>query len=90
MASIFRTIKSFGLPTRFVWCNERTMWTTQDVIVCGAITNGSRSPLVFIQGTLNNKRYIGQVLEPAYLEDLQDNTRPHTTEVTRLEFLENA
>ncbi|RZC33680.1 hypothetical protein BDFB_012956, partial [Asbolus verrucosus] len=36
---------------------ERHIILTQDVMMWGAITYGSRSLLVFIQGTLNAKHY---------------------------------
>ncbi|RZC40707.1 DDE 3 domain containing protein [Asbolus verrucosus] len=58
---------------------------TQGVMVWGAISYGSRSPLVFIERSLNANRYVGNVLEPVlipYVNDLrnftfqQDNARP--------------
>lgn len=68
---------------------------TPSVMVWGAIRYGGRSPLTFIQGNLNARRYIDNILEPVlvpFLQDLpeavfqHDNARPHTAHVT-LEFL---
>lgn len=68
---------------------------TPGVMVWGAIHHGGRSPLVFVPGTLNARRYIDNILEPVVLPFLQnlpgavfqqDNARPHTANVT-LDFL---
>ncbi|UYV63612.1 hypothetical protein LAZ67_2004968 [Cordylochernes scorpioides] len=60
--------------------------TTPGIMVWGGIGYHSRTPLVRIAGTLNNQRYISDVLEPVVLPFLQgfptaifqqDNARPH-------------
>jgi hypothetical protein len=51
--------------------NLCTSGLTLGVMVCGAIHFGSRSLLVFIQGSLNAARYINEVLEPVLLPYLQ-------------------
>jgi hypothetical protein len=65
---------------------ERPIHSTVGVMVWGAIGYGSRSPLVFIRGSMTSVRYINEVLEPfllPYLNGLhqpifqQDNARPH-------------
>lgn len=77
---------------------ERHTARTPGLMVWGAICHGSRSPLVFIEGTLTATSYVANVLEPIllpYLQDLeapifqQDNARPHTARAS-IEFLENA
>ncbi|KAH0821248.1 hypothetical protein GEV33_001543 [Tenebrio molitor] len=68
------------------------------VMVWGAICYGSRSPLIFIQGSMNARRYVQEVLQPVlvpYVQDIpnglyqQDNARPHIARVS-LEYLEHA
>jgi hypothetical protein len=71
---------------------------TPGVMVWGTIQFGSRSPLVFIQGSRNAARYINEVLEPVLLPYLQrhrnsvfqqDNARPHFARVTQRVFNDN-
>ncbi|KFM75481.1 Transposable element Tcb1 transposase, partial [Stegodyphus mimosarum] len=66
------------------------------IMVRGGIGYHSRTPLVRIVGTLNNQRYISEVLEPVvfpYLKGLptaifqQDNTRPHVARIVQGFFL---
>ncbi|UYV62778.1 hypothetical protein LAZ67_2001908 [Cordylochernes scorpioides] len=63
----------------------------QGVMVWGAISFDSRTPLVVIPGTLTAQRYVDDILRPALLPFLshhpgltfqQDNARPHTARVT--------
>jgi hypothetical protein len=85
---------------RLNWCRERINGTarTVGVMVWGAICYGSRSPLIFIQGSMNARRYVQEVLQPVlvpYVQDIpnglyqQDNARPHIARVS-LEYLEHA
>lgn len=69
---------------------------TPGVMVWGAISLGHRSPLVFIDGSLNARRYINLVLQPVllpYIQQIpgstfqQDNARAHTAVMTR-DFLQ--
>lgn len=62
----------------------------QGVMVWGAISLDSRTPLVVIRGTLNAQRYVDDILRPVLLPFLlqypglifqQDNARPHTARV---------
>lgn len=71
---------------------------TPGVMVWGGIYWGGRSPLTFIQGTLNARRYIDNILEPVLLPLLQgrpeaifqqDNARPHVAVMTQRVFEEN-
>ncbi|UYV76869.1 hypothetical protein LAZ67_14002262 [Cordylochernes scorpioides] len=63
----------------------------QGVMVWGAISFDSRTPLVVIPGTLTAQRYLDDILRPVLLPFLshhpgltfqQDNARPHTARVT--------
>ncbi|UYV74518.1 VPS53, partial [Cordylochernes scorpioides] len=63
----------------------------QGVMVWGAISFDSRTPLVVIPGTLTAQRYVDDILRPVLLPFLshhpgltfqQDNARPHTARVT--------
>ncbi|UYV69295.1 hypothetical protein LAZ67_6003159 [Cordylochernes scorpioides] len=63
----------------------------QGVMVWGAISFDSRTPLVIIPGTLTAQRYVDDILWPVLLPFLshhpgltfqQDNARPHTARVT--------
>ncbi|GFW83618.1 transposable element Tcb1 transposase [Trichonephila clavipes] len=58
----------------------------------------SRTILVHIAGTLNNQRYISEVLEPVILPYLQglvtaifqkDNAQPHATRIVQRFFVNN-
>ncbi|GFW57857.1 transposable element Tcb1 transposase [Trichonephila clavipes] len=62
----------------------------------GGIGYHSRTPLIRIAGTLNNQRYISEVLEPVvlpYLQGLataifqQDNARPHGARIVQRFFV---
>ncbi|UYV83005.1 hypothetical protein LAZ67_22001722 [Cordylochernes scorpioides] len=64
----------------------------QGVMVWGAISFDSRTPLVVIPGTLTAQRYVDDILRPVLLPFLshhpgltfqQDNSRPHTTHGTK-------
>ena len=66
------------------------------IMVWGGIGYHSRTPLVRIAGTLNNHRYISEVLEPVvlpYLQGLptaifqQDNARPHVARIVQVLFV---
>ncbi|GFW02036.1 transposable element Tcb1 transposase [Trichonephila clavipes] len=66
------------------------------IMVWGGIGYHSRTPLVRIAGTLNNQRYISEVLEPVvlpYLQGLataifqQDNARPHVACIVQRFFV---
>ncbi|GFX55798.1 transposable element Tcb1 transposase [Trichonephila clavipes] len=67
------------------------------IMVWGGFRYHSRTPLVRIAGTLNNHRYISEVLEPVVLPCLQglttaifqqDNARPHVARIVQ-RFLVN-
>lgn len=67
---------------------ERYVARTVGVMIWGAIAYGSRSPLVFIQGSMTAVRYVEEVLEPVAIPCVQnvpggifqqDNARPHDT-----------
>lgn len=69
---------------------ERHTVPTMGVMVWGAISYNSKSPLVRIEGTINAKKYISDVLEPVCIPFLrkhrgavfqQDNARPHTAHI---------
>lgn len=62
----------------------------QGIMVWGAISFDSRTPLVVIRGTLTAQRYVDDILRPVLLPFLlqypglvfqQDNARPHTARV---------
>jgi len=65
------------------------------VMVWGAISHTRRSALVRVEGTLNARRYVDNILEPHLLPLLadpggvfqQDNARPHTARLT-MDFLD--
>ena len=65
---------------------------TPGLMVWGAISYNSRSPLVFVEGTLTSARYVQDVVRPALLPFLQqegvvlfqqDNARPHAARATQ-------
>ncbi|GFV63773.1 transposable element Tcb2 transposase [Trichonephila clavipes] len=65
---------------------------TSDVVVWGAIACNTRSPLVFIRGTIIVQRYVHDILQPHVLPFMQrlpgalfqqDNARPHTARVSQ-------
>ncbi|PRD29660.1 UNVERIFIED_CONTAM: Transposable element Tcb1 transposase [Trichonephila clavipes] len=67
-----------------------------DIMVWGGIGYHSRTPLVRIPGTLNNQRYIFEILESfvlPYLQSLataifqQDNARPHVARIVQRFFV---
>lgn len=77
---------------------ERHVARTVGVMVWGAICYGSRSPLIFIQGSMTARRYIDVVLDPAaipYVQGIanamfqQDNARPHIARIS-VDHLEQA
>ena len=88
-------------------CNERESEecivkrhtaSTRGIMVWGAISYNSKSPLVRFRGIMNALNYISDVLEPVaipFLNSLpdaifqQDNARPHTARVVRSFFNEN-
>ncbi|GFW32677.1 transposable element Tcb1 transposase [Trichonephila clavipes] len=61
------------------------------IILWGGIRYHSHTPLVRIAGTLNNQRYISEVLEPVILPYLQgfarDNARPHVARIVQRSFV---
>ncbi|GFX25864.1 transposable element Tcb1 transposase [Trichonephila clavipes] len=66
------------------------------IMVWGGIGYHSRTPLVRFAGTLNNQRYISEVLEKVvlpYLQGLaaaifqQDNARSHVARIARRFFV---
>ncbi|GFX27406.1 transposable element Tcb1 transposase [Trichonephila clavipes] len=66
------------------------------IMVWSSIGYHSHTPLVRIAGTLNNQRYISEVLEPVvlpYLQGLatdifqQDNVRPHVALIVQRFFI---
>lgn len=80
---------------------ERHVHRTVGVMVWGAIAYGSRSPLLFIRGSMTAARYVNEVLQATllpYLDDRplrpqvlfqQDNARPHIARQT-MDFLQQA
>lgn len=75
---------------------RRLIGVTPGIMVWGAICIGGRTPLVFINGTLNARRYVEEILQPFLLPLIsalpnaifqQDNARPHVAVHTR-EFLQ--
>ena len=65
---------------------------TSGFMVWGGISYTSRSHLMFLQGKVNNTRYIAQVVNPVLLPFIrhegdvlfqQDNARPHTAAMTQ-------
>lgn len=77
---------------------ERHVHRTVGVMVWGAIAYGSRSPLLFIRGSMTAARYVEDVLQTTLLPYLdgrphvlfqQDNARPHIARRT-MDFLQEA
>ncbi|EEZ98274.1 Transposable element Tc3 transposase-like Protein [Tribolium castaneum] len=75
---------------------ERPVARTVGVMIWGAIAYGSRSPLLFIEGSMTAQRYVQEVLEPVavpYVQTIenasfqQDNATPHSARFT-LRYLE--
>ncbi|UYV64945.1 Transposase [Cordylochernes scorpioides] len=71
---------------------ERRPVRQRGIMVWGAITYDSRSPLLRIQGTMTAQRYVDDVLRPVTLPYLQgvpnalyqqDNARPHTARISQ-------
>ncbi|UYV65181.1 hypothetical protein LAZ67_3003480 [Cordylochernes scorpioides] len=71
---------------------ERPTVRQRGIMVWGAITYDSRSPLLRIQGTMTAQRYVDDVLRPVTLPYLQgvpnalyqqDNARPHTARISQ-------
>jgi hypothetical protein len=76
---------------------ERHVARTVGVMVRGVICYGSRSPLIFIQGSMTVRRYIQEVLQPvpvSYIQDIsnalyhQNNALSHIANLS-LEHLEH-
>lgn len=87
---------------RRVWRRPGQRWDTNltvarhtarqpGVMVWGAISFHSRTPLVVIRGTLTSQRYVDDILRPVVLPFIsrhpgltfqQDNARPHTARVS--------
>ncbi|UYV69847.1 hypothetical protein LAZ67_7000963, partial [Cordylochernes scorpioides] len=76
---------------------ERHTVRAPGFMVWGGISYGSRTPLVFIQGTMTTQLYIADVLQPVVLPFLEQadnaifqqyNARPHTANISRA-FLKN-
>lgn len=76
---------------------ERHSGQTPGVMVWGAISYNTRSPLLRIEGTLNSNRYLTEVVEPVVLPLLQtspqatfqqDNARPHVARIVQAFFEE--
>ncbi|EEZ97640.1 hypothetical protein TcasGA2_TC016088 [Tribolium castaneum] len=110
MATVYRRIRSFGLHSyrphlvrrvrgerrNVAFSVERPVARTVGVMIWGAIAYGSRSPLVFIEGSMTAQRYVQEVLEPVavpYVQTIenasfqQDNATPHSARFT-LRYLE--
>ena len=77
--------------------SERHTSQTPGIMVWGGILYGSRTPLVFIPGTLNSVRYVNDVMIPVvqpFIEQhpgtifQQDNATPHVARVS-MECLSN-
>ncbi|UYV83729.1 TXNRD1 [Cordylochernes scorpioides] len=71
---------------------ERPTVRQRGIMVWGATTYDSRSPLLRIQGTMTAQRYVDDVLRPVTLPYLQgvlnalyqqDNARPHTARISQ-------
>ena len=76
---------------------ERHVGRTPGIMIWGAISYNSRSPLVVVQGSLTAQNYINTILNPIAVPFLQanhgsifqhDNARPHTANITT-HFLRN-
>lgn len=72
---------------------ERHTGPTPGIMVWGAISYDSRSPLVVVEGTMTARRYVDQVIRPVVIPFMntipngvfqQDNARPHTAVITRV------
>ncbi|PRD24845.1 UNVERIFIED_CONTAM: Transposable element Tcb1 transposase [Trichonephila clavipes] len=66
------------------------------IMVLGVVLDITHTPLVLIAGTLNNQRYISEVLEPVvlpYLQGLataifqQENAQPHVARIVQRFFV---
>lgn len=76
---------------------EGNRWGGASVMIWGAVSTATRTPLVVIDGTLTSQRYIDTILRPVVLPHLrahgdvtvfqQDNARPHSARLTR-DFLD--
>lgn len=71
---------------------QRHTAPTPGVMVWGAITYDTRSPLILIDGTMTAQRYVRDILQPHVLPLMaglpagifqQDNARPHTARVSQ-------
>lgn len=85
-----------GERRQMQFAHERDVHRTVGVMVWGAISYGSRSPLVFVRGNLNAQRYVDEVMTPyllPYIQTLenpifqQDNARPHIAR-TSMDFFQ--
>lgn len=78
---------------------EADRWGGPSAMVWGGITNNHRTPLLVLEGNLNARRYIDEVLEPCVIPFLeqhqdvgilqQDNARPHAARITTAYLHEN-
>lgn len=79
---------------RYTSCcvKEGNRWGGANVMAWGGITETYRTPLVFIDGSLNARRYCDTILRPVVFPFLmnhdditqfqQDNARPHSARIT--------
>ncbi|CAH1382776.1 unnamed protein product, partial [Tenebrio molitor] len=83
MPTIYRRIRSWGLHSyrlhlvlpltrEHPYSVERHVARTVGVMVWGAISYRSRSPLIFIQGSMNARRYVQEVLQLLLVPYVQD------------------
>ena len=80
------------------FAERRHTGLTPGIMIWGAICFGSGSPLVFIPGSLNARRYVDVVLQPVllpYIQTLpgatfqQDNAPPHIARISTRFMEEN-
>ena len=86
-----RVWRTTGQRTNTNYTIERHNARIGGILVWGAISYDSRSPLIVIRGTLTAQRYVEEILQPHVLPFMlrsehaffqQDNARPHTTQVS--------
>ena len=86
-----RVWRTTGQRTNTNYTIERHTARIGGILVWGAISYDSRSPLIVIRGTLTAQRYVEEILQPHVLPFMlrsehaffqQDNACPHTAQVS--------